>query len=1063
MASKDSSPSTDELGTPRFAAANVDKINVSEVVQLVSEVPTGTKVTTVAAQMKPTLKSRRRVLNRGTVFAMNWFNTPLKDGEMYVASAYQIIKTMAANYQRTHQDGFFEAWPGCLIKEKSEEIPATNEIRAKYEDYSERLAHYAWHYYNAKCMLTGALANLLILSRLNGNTLMKDIAADCKWSRVNTYTNMYSRFPTPIGLDDFIASNSAYAIGKTSYGADILSIPQWIVDIYGNRGCHALTPDSMITNRGGLGQDFVSSNLDNPSGDGLFANILLENVFNAISEYGANPSNTDGNNYYPRMPRVENGTTLTVQDSTGDVTVALNSDSFWMGKDSNDPKVARNQISATAWKNYMYWQDYMIRNFPEMLDPNSDIYVFFTTQLKLVEPAKTPKAMLDIIHSLKNIDMVDLRESMKYKRNNAATTNTILKWMPLCGGSLGRNCSRENLADAEQCFDENFHRYKTHGLGTAAMIHENSKWPRLTPTSFTKCVDGNDNIDDDKAFVPFVFNAGPSVGIEMLNSDPTNTSDGVNESAIQFPVGKFAYLLDLACTRLSDPEHGHVSGYGITEGAMKEFIDNANGIVFDEDPSNVRIFTQPLIDVTDPFQCGFNIILSNTILTPNEWRWYLDPESYADGANPEAAIRDFGSGNKVTTEPAIADTTSSTGASIMHITNPKYMDLIKYAIMFVGDGIFDQPYQNLSSNLAALPIYEIQMGTYKDATVKRFADKWTEPAVATNPANGYEAIELSILGAGVTEHINDEIKPASGVVMDMLRTYDKTTNNLDVVLSLFNPAYGPIKIVAHCADDYAGKVPNSIWNQTLSGPTQINLKPTLVDVTHLDKLAAGFANLKRQVLWDAVKYAVHYWIEFLSEYQFNPAAYDTGYAMYITPREQPFEPIMVTDPGHTFRTFLSSINAQFCGCDKFNPFWSSDNLSESRMKTLPPKLTTTFAMPENYVQAEPRVARSTTSPAKNYNDVKAKTTGWKTKVDESEKAMGGSHKQCGNKSRHGKRPCKDNKKGRNEINADGIISDTGIGIKEGSTFDDSTLKEEKISKEFTKAGKKMTGANTELA
>lgn len=1060
MGNENSSPSTDKLGLPRFAAANVDKVNVADVEQLVSEVPTGTKVSTVGAQFKPTLKSNRRILNRGTVFGRYHLNTPLKDGELYVNSCYPIIKTMAANYQRTHQDGFFEAWPGCLLLENGAPIPETNEIRAKFEEYSEALAHYAYHYYQGKCMLTGALANLLVLSRLNGNAALKDIAADVRWSRVNTYTNLYSRFPDPIGLEDFIMSNTAYAIGKTSYGADILCFPEWVVDVYGNRGSFALTPDEVITNYGGLGAAQASANLNNPSQDGLYANKLLENIVGSLVEYSCDPSDVDGNIYHPRMPRVENGSVLWLQDSSGELAVSLNMANLNEYHSSPDPFVTHNQITATAWKNYLYWQDYMIRNFPEMLDPNSDIYVFFTTQLKLFTPSKKVKELLDIVHSLKNVDMVDLRESMKYKNHNAVTTSTILKWMPLCGGSAGRNSSRVNDAN-ESCFDRNYHRYRTHGLGTAELIHENSVWPRITPTSFVRCIDGNDVIGTERSHVPFVFNVGPCAGIEMLNDTPT----GDNETACQGVTGKFSYLLDLAATRLTDPEHGHVSACGVTEDALKDFIDHANGIVFDEDPSNVRLFTQPLIDCTDPFQCGFDIMLSDKIQTPNEVKVYEMPESYGGDTSVEVSTYELDD-ETYTIEPGMPDDTSTTGFSLIHVINDQYRNLMRYMFIFVGDGIFDHPYQNLSSIVSALPVYEMVYGSYSSDMCERLAAKWTEPAGAVNPANGYQSISLSILGAGFVGLANGTIAESSAAIMDVIRTkYNKTTNPMDMILATFNPQYGPIKIVVATATEIAGKMPTSIWSEQPMLPTQGNLTPSLVLSSHLDNLMAGFNNLKRVISWDSVKYAVRYWLEFLTEFTFNPSSYDTGYKTYITPKVDGFEPIIVTDQGHNYRTFLATVVAQFCGCDKFSPFWDSKCLSESALKSLPPSIKTTIAMPENDVMAEPRVPRSSKSPDRNYSDIKAKTTGWSTPTKESLDSLDNNRPfKAGKKS--DSKPNRKHKSGkskfRNSMNADGISKDSDIGIKEGSTFDDSTLKEEKLSDKLVQKGKKDTTANLML-
>lgn len=288
-----------------------------------------------------------------------------------------------------------------------------------------------------------------------------------------------------------------------------------------------------------------------------------------------------------------------------------------------------------------------------------------------------------------------------------------------------------------------------------------------------------------------------------------------------------------------------------------------------------------------------------------------------------------------------------------------------------------------------------------------------------------------------------------------------------MILSTFNPQYGPVKIVVATATEIAGKMPTSIWGEQPTLPTQGNLTPNLVLRAHLDNLVAGFANLKRVVSWDSVKYAVRYWLEFLTEFTFNPSSYDTGYKTYITPKVDGFEPIIVTDQGHSYRTFLATVVAQFCGCDKFSPFWDSKCLSESAMKSLPPSIKTTLAMPENDVMAEPRVPRSSRSPDRNYSNVKAKTTGWSTPTKEASDALGNFKSKGGS----GRGKSFDKPKGkhktpksnfRNNMNADGVEGSTNIGVKEGSTFDDSTLKEEKLSDTLVKKGKKDTAANLML-
>lgn len=760
---------TDVKPTVKFAQPSSYQIAVG-LEQHTSEVPTGVKASVLKPRFKLVPYGAGKAISRGAILATHWLNLPLREGTIFVPYLAKQIETLADNYQRTHQDAFFEAYPDLLIS-KNNESWDTSSLRRSYKMLCKRVAHEVYHYINATAMLSGCLANIITLGRIDGEGYFKDFAQAFKWPKVNTETNWFSRFVKPLGMENYILNYSKLGIGRSQQETDIVSIGLWICDIFGNRGCHAIPLDNTYV-RDNTVASLDSLQDDTSTEDDLQMRKLLQNMTEAIQQYGTvytdngDAAKTSYVSYVlnhghpekvpaaPIMPYIENGVQIqmgqginTGSDNDGYWSFDLNRDgaqhlgTITPGSTDSNPGATWDNVIDKVWGAYYFWKKYLLTYFPQWTDPLSDWVKFFTSEVKLFEKSRTPQEYLNVIRNSDAFDIQSLMEAMAYKKNNAPNTATIVKWIPLFDDGTSSPSYR-----SDKWFELNYSRYETLEVSPADMLRKSQDFPHLTPSVFSKEAAGG-------SIQPAVLNTIPLIGTEFV----------LDSTGSVAPVGKYATMLDIASCANMNPEGTAVTGIGADVGEVKDFIKSDIASIFEELPFQPIIFQQPLIDVTDPYQCGFNVLLTENDPVGNEWRKvYTDKSNFlsVDG-NADFVISNIGRTplddvNFMTSGTPFAivdDSDESDGdSSVPHIANSKYFKAIKHALIFVGADIVAHPMMKMQLPTTGNPVGELtfrkadysvgKIGEYIDALSAKIAALTTGTNVDFDPQSSNDMWQL---------------------------------------------------------------------------------------------------------------------------------------------------------------------------------------------------------------------------------------------------------------------------------------------------------------------------------
>lgn len=978
---------------PGFAIANVRPMPL-QFRQVLSDAPDGMRISTEPPAIQLTRKSIRRSIKRNAVIGQYWLNLPLKDPLTSVSRIYKTLEAMAFNYQQKNQNAFFEVYPDLVILSDEEQqiedqggvltrdengsehltpkpsLLTTAALRRDYRKYAKRAAHYLFQYCEAKKFQIGALANLLLLTRLNGNEVMKFIASDLRWSRINTRCNMYQRFPSPTGDEAYIFSNSKYAVGSTTYGSDIVAFPLWITDIFGTRGAHFVDHTQVL-----------STNLEDGSKtfgvDGFpNANTLLGNMLEVIQKYG----NARGYNekspisyYPPKMPEVENAGRLSL--SEGDDWAyhgSVNSDAGTI--EIEGAFNVKDNLTGRLWHNYDYWTKYLTLAFPEMMDPNSDFYVMATRELKLCQPSSNLEDCLKAVRDLPNIDAASLAANMFYKANGAPNTATIVKFAPMLYSS---DTTGSDWRD-ESVFKANFERYDVDDNNTSFMISQAQNWPKLSPSLFFK----------DKSS-PIVVNATPEYGFEMVGADV-----GGPERYARTLTGKAAVLFDFIKHSDVGQDHKTVEFVGVTDAyAQNEMTihDDDHTVVFEEYPTEMFTLVQNLIDNTDLYQCGFNIMISNDDPNPNLWDQYFATTEMSNMAmvkqdnlfspgqhNVPGVENGVCPTNPVfmgyyegpqSDSPAIA---AAKANAYKHPVNPTYLASMKHCFVFAGGGIFQHPlvmFANKSSGffVSKLSSDSVQKEKWWNSFHKAFGDNTSRLARGileqgdwgpTDEADGVAVVPTSAL-RGVMGCIANKPKDAMylrlsafaeefGPILPIMEEFP-FANIADQV-----PYLGvgtPESLERPDASPYHGKVEPATRMYRIGGDK--GSAPTAVPTFDFSSI---YINFYDRDTTPAV--FMKYFVGALKcpNVIVDPVNGTTRYSEseQITVDLQP-------DWKWLFTTMAKQV-AQFAGLKSTNPFW--DEMAAAKPSQA--DVSSAAAFPENNIMALPRVARKTVEQRRGF-------------------------------------------------------------------------------------------------
>lgn len=929
-------------GAPSYSIATAATMPL-QFVKAVSDVPDGMKVSTLPPGIKLTRNSLRKAIKRNGIAAMHWVNLPFVDALTSVSRIYKRIEIMAFNYQRQHTDAFFEAYPELLIfpdDEGTEQSSLTTSIlRRDYRKYCKRLAHYYYQYIEAKKVQTGCLFNLFVLTKLNGNELWKRIATDVRWSKINTHCNLYERFPQPVGLENYLAPLMRYAVGKTTYGADVYSVPLIRTEVWGNVLQHAQDISSQLFGVGtetGKIESYQFS-FDQEYSINSHAEALIKNIWRVASQYGeqAESSNTVRRPWLTplSMPPVENGTVISAQEAGQAAVIASqNRDKMQDSDAMSGNGVQDDSLTGRLWHNYDFITSYLTIAFHDMMDPNSDKYVFAMSELKLIEQSSKLEDLLKLIRDQDNVDITSLAAHMSYRNQNQPNTATIVKWAPLIYDS-NVDHSTDFFRDPS-VFSDNFERYDVEDNNTTRMLEKSKEWPRLTPTLFFS-----------ESETPYAVNATAFAGIEL-------DADGTISQATLSPTGKFASILDLATTASVNPESTKLETFGVTDEFTKSFFGVVgDAVVYEEDPNFVTVNVQRPFDNSDLGQCGFNILIGSADPNPNEWDMYFTNSSNYVKDDATTTGKTLTVSIDSSTVPS-SDAFKKTGSDFnrAHCVNSDYIDYMKHVIVFVGGGIFQHPIQARGNVDCGYFRNTLKLATGGDT------ETLAEALARLSPSAGDSTKELAIstmlINAGAfTKDLDD---PASAaVVYKMGHIADGET---DITTWIFNPQYGPVFPIMQ--QNPFGNVAPAAPIMLSGGISAMTYIPTS-DAQTPKTAAFDMTDVEDPLDVQAREYPTYditltpgeHLLYFLSKIviPLYGVDEDTG---------------SITDGGLIAEYSMSTISkwlwtttavqaAQFVGIHETLPFWS---VNESKPAAV--SLNSSSQFPENNVIAEPRRARS---------------------------------------------------------------------------------------------------------
>jgi len=993
----ESNNKTFETPVPAFAIASAEAMPL-QFEQVVSDAPDGMKVTTQPPAIKLTRKSVRKSIKRNAVIASHWLNLPLVDGLISVSRTYKVIEKMAFNYQREHQDAFFEAYPDMLILSDTErslrDQLTTSVLRRDYRKYAKRVAHYYYQYCEAKKMQTGALANLLLLTRFNGNEMWKKIASDVKWSKINGHCNLYERFPSPVGLEAYITQYSRYAAGKTTYGADIISFPLWITDIWGNRMNHSIPVDSLtvLANKDltygtgplqaelhkGAPATVIDPNMQGYQG----LNPLFTNMKTVAERYGYSIATNGTNNETPfgvvppSMPKIENGSTLSAlsKDGTQEASCKLNLDGTAGAFTGNG---VTDNLTGRLWRNYDFWTAYMVKAFPEMMDPNSDLYSFASEQLKTIQPSSKLEDMLNAIRANKQFDITSLAEKMVYKGGGAATTANIIKFAPLI---FANDADVDDIFKDDSVFAGNYERYSVDDTNTVAMISDSKKWPGLAPTIFF----GNGN------FTPVVMNATSMAGYDF-DGMPTD-DDKWDASKRSYSItGKVASYADFVRASSYDPENSRVEAVGVTDEYLKEFMLGIHdAVVYEEYPDFLSVLQQPLIDNSDLSQCGFNVVISAEDPNANDWAlWFMNYANYADETGTSKQVP----GGHITIDGKSVPTPYSTVyggdhtgsgdntvyTKAAHVANQEYLEYLGHAFVFVGGSIFQHPIQALGNRDCGFFVNRINASNGLE-DMENYVGELNN-IFSISPRDRPADAAFSAMLAGATNWIALKGEQTLADTFDcyyaVINLIHKSTALIasdvyQIATWMFDPAYGPIFPIM--AQQPFGNLADHTPQPGVTGVYEPSIAAIAPKVTFAKVcMMPGNSNLPVNNPTDKVisrpeTYAIDKTpaedlLFFISLIQFSQVKVDPLSGEISVDLDTVYQFDLQTQ-GKWIYSMAAVQVAQFAGLRDTKPFWKA---VLDKFKSI--VINETGLMPENNILAEPRLPRAVKKPTSSYGSM----------------------------------------------------------------------------------------------
>lgn len=820
-------------------------------------------------------------IKRNEVLAMHWLNPPHREGSIMVPHLYKVLETMAFNYQREHDDSFFAQYPGLLVLSDSESSASLSmeQMRKDYKKYSMRAANRLFLYMEAATMYTCALANLAGLSRLKGRGVFSETTTAFKLANILARANLYPSYPKPMGLEAYVMDASKYAVGRTTYQADIVSFYLWRMSIYGNVGDHSQAVDELFASdnhNGLLSYDEESLGLSKimraviaqyaykrgKNGEGknqVGYNNYVTQRMRAKHNYTENDySSIDTKvvDALPVDPFIENGASIVAiggsKDGNGFTNLSLSKNAMHYVSDTKISGINYDgsNLVHKVWDSFMFWQNYIQTYFSDFSDPESDWHKVFVETLKVLEPSMKVDAFCTKIRMSDAYDMQSMAECMKYKLNNNVNTATLVKFTPILDtGKAGTSEMTLPGDKSDTWFKLNYERYDPVDKSAVQYLQSTQDIPKLTPTVVPMGYASDTAYDEQ-------LNTYGGVDIHVVNGtecfSPMTIDKGKTYVGFQgefgaqhYPArsvtGKFATLLDVvSCANIS-PDTNAIETIGISPDAAKDFISMDDGIVFEEYPIQPFTPCQRLLDNTDIYQCGFNVVIDASDTNANEWNRVYQSNDPIEGAflvrnsdeypkvsdvvimkgyDADKAVTQFENLHSITT---VAEAEGKAKHLVGHravTMNKDYMNDIHTAFIFVGAGVFDHPYASgIGSPAAGLPTMtmwsfygdkttqtaNLQGAFTKFITILNSITSQVDDDTSTTENNFTYMLKmaLSTRSYKTTAYANGTIPEhnSMGLISGCMTVTKKEMADIKHSFNkfAFNPSYGPVKIFCYPA------------------------------------------------------------------------------------------------------------------------------------------------------------------------------------------------------------------------------------------------------------------------
>lgn len=802
--------------------------------QPMDDIPKGIASTSKASAIKLTPQSSEVRMRKNAILAHHRYNVPYQDGALYVANRWKKLDVLADNYDRTHTDSFFQANPDLLMlnHQQAAELQSlsgddfTAYLKANRQEFVVKVCNRLYHYTQAVTTYVAALANMCMLSRLNGNGIFKTISKVFRSANINSITNMYAQFPKVIGSENLIIDWSRYAVGMSSTYTDIVSIGLWAITTVGNKGTKLPDFRQFITS------NKQRSNLyfeDSPSAEAKLLDKVIATTLQLYETVDHREKTYDGwkrtvNSFTSTLLRaasgkadasavlgdveIENGTNLVLQytdgTSFGDKTLEYIYATNRQVKEwkraftvsGMDDSSKTNNLINRVLDEFMFIQQYMLYYFMDFTNPESDWYQLFVQSdgLKELEPSMKVDPFLTAIRKQDAFDMQSMAEKMIYKGSNRPITSSIIKWVPIIDRGSYKNLVSGNFEAISDTFnrkgysslDDSFYsrysdfiyddlddaiadigefnpglsetqdlsglknwlRYDPRHKTAAEYLAESQAYPHIVPSIFNPS-DFGDTIEtallDDRSSEWLVKNATPEMsfvgkdeGTAVRAEIGTGSITKHPYSCARHPSGAAGSIMDLlsTCTVARDVNQFDISG--LSQEDSESFVKRNDAYVFSEYPVQPYVYQQPILDSTDIYQCGFDVVFTSDDELKNEWGSYYQAmfakttiwlTNDAAQGNPYLQVADHTATGEELENPAPSFGSVDFGAAnqhfinLAHVANKTYLEAIGTAFVFVGAGIFGHPVSNSVGLTAGNPMggifYEKSGFTGSIKTVKQ--------------------------------------------------------------------------------------------------------------------------------------------------------------------------------------------------------------------------------------------------------------------------------------------------------------------------------------------------------